>query len=652
MNVNLWKNVRGGRFARIAKRIVCALPIAALALSLPLLPGGVAPNGGSPSFPADGSGLVYADDVSPTADHMIRVHLSSLGAPPAFVAELHGAYTLQDNGAIVTGVVNVAANGADGIIFTAGAAVFVLDNDILLQAPTRNVTDSISIGGNNYPGDLRIINKGGALKLISHIDMETYVLGVVPYEAGNSTSYLEAIKAQAVAARTFAYYVMNSRARESQEHDLVNTTASQVYRGYDAKYVNANNAVIATACQILVTPAGENVFSCYSASNGGYTEYPRSSGAAGTNFAYLPYKEDANDLKFALSHGNYNASVTIPKSIAAVDLKTSPAQPYAMLREAMLITGVDPAILPDDSTVSVKTIELTNPRYVDNDAPRVHTGADFTLKLPKIGDQEARNIKLSFGPYIDGKNILRPFLNDKLGLADKTKFSRLYLREDTDAFLLASVRYGHSAGMSQTGAFQMSADGKSYQEILAFYYLTGSKTTLISKPWPINNGVVTGPAPVEEMVIEEETDEEETEYDLTAYSAKGYVKTKGSLNVRSGPATSYKKIGTLKYKAKVTITGKSGSWYRIKHKGDVGFVMKKYIKITSETKKASYPFKAKVNVKSGKLTVRSGAGTKYKKLGALKKNAKLSVKGAKGSWYKITYKKKTAYVLKKYLKKI
>jgi uncharacterized protein YgiM (DUF1202 family) len=143
-------------------------------------------------------------------------------------------------------------------------------------------------------------------------------------------------------------------------------------------------------------------------------------------------------------------------------------------------------------------------------------------------------------------------------------------------------------------------------------------------------------------------------YKVTPYSAKGYVSAKSALNVRSGPATSYKKLGTLKHRAKVTVTGKSGSWYRIKYKSGAGFITKKYIKITSvaKKKKTVYPFKAKVKIKSGKLYVRSGAGTKYKKVGTLKKNAKITVKSAKGSWYRITYKKKPAYVLKKYVKKV
>ncbi|MDR1292141.1 MAG: SpoIID/LytB domain-containing protein, partial [Clostridiales Family XIII bacterium] len=438
------------------KRILCALPIAALSLSLPLIPGGVAADreGDSPlSAVPDGSGYVYAADAPPTADHMIRVHLSSLGSPVSVALNVAGSYTVQENGLAIAGAVTASADALTGGVNVAyGGVTYPLGGDILLKAATQRVTDHLTINGKNFPGDLRIMNKGGKLKLISHVDMETYALGVVPYESGNSKSYVEAGKAQAVAARSYAYYVMNSRNRLEQEHDIVNTTASQVYNGYDEKYTYANYAVTSTACQILQTPSGGNVYARYSASNGGHTEFNRSSG----NYPYLPYKDDPYDLNFALTHSNYSASVTIPKSISVQDLKSNGAQPYVMLRSAMIMSGVDPAALPD-GFVSVKQIALTHPRYTDNNTERSYTGAIFTLGLTTGVDKD-----IVFGPYVDSSGVKRPFLNDKLGLSDKSKFAMLYLRDDGDSFLLAAVRYGHAVGMSQIGAFQMSVNGSSY----------------------------------------------------------------------------------------------------------------------------------------------------------------------------------------------
>ena len=68
-------------------------------------------------------------------------------------------------------------------------------------------------------------------------------------------------------------------------------------------------------------------------------------------------------------------------------------------------------------------------------------------------------------------------------------------------------------------------------------------------------------------------------------TGKGKVKTKGSnLNVRSGPGTNYGKIGKLKNKSSVTLTGYNGKWYQIDYNGKKGYVSASYI-TTSDKKK-------------------------------------------------------------------
>ncbi|MFJ8264772.1 SH3 domain-containing protein [Peribacillus asahii] len=71
----------------------------------------------------------------------------------------------------------------------------------------------------------------------------------------------------------------------------------------------------------------------------------------------------------------------------------------------------------------------------------------------------------------------------------------------------------------------------------------------------------------------------------------------------------------------------------------------------SSTTEAASTKTAFVNIKSGTLNVRSGAGTKYKKVGSLKKGAKVAIySNTKNGWSEIRYKKKKAYVATKYLK--
>ena len=119
-----------------------------------------------------------------------------------------------------------------------------------------------------YPGDLTLTVKDGAIRPILTLPLESYLQGVVPYEMSDSFP-LEALKVQAVCARTYALSKMNS----SAEYDVVDNTNDQVFRGIPDKSENTSRAVTETAGLIL-TWNDKLITAWYSASNGGQTELP------------------------------------------------------------------------------------------------------------------------------------------------------------------------------------------------------------------------------------------------------------------------------------------------------------------------------------------------------------------------------------------
>ena len=151
---------------------------------------------------------------------------------------------------------------------------------------------------------------------------------------------------------------------------------------------------------------------------------------------------------------------------------------------------------------------------------------------------------------------------------------------------------------------------------------------------------------------------------------KGTVATKKDpLTVRSGPGSSYSKIGTVAKGKTFNVTGKSTDksgvvWYRLTYNGKTGYVSSLYVKTTSTSSGSSggsssttpvTNTKGTVNTKSDPLTVRSGAGTKYSKLGTLAKGKTFDINGqAKDSagtvWYQMVYNGKTGYVSSQYVK--
>ncbi|MDQ4007742.1 MAG: SpoIID/LytB domain-containing protein, partial [Actinomycetota bacterium] len=145
-----------------------------------------------------------------------------------------------------------------------------------------------------YRGVLRAVN-GNTVNVLT---MDRYLRGVVPAEMPASWS-LEALKSQAVAARTYA---TNERSRNrTRYYQTCDTTSCQVYGGVAYEHANTNRAVRETARQIL-RYNGEPAFTQFSASSGGWT-------SAG-GYPYLPARKDPWDKWSGNSVHRWSATVS------------------------------------------------------------------------------------------------------------------------------------------------------------------------------------------------------------------------------------------------------------------------------------------------------------------------------------------------------
>ncbi|HMB53873.1 MAG TPA: SpoIID/LytB domain-containing protein [Thermoanaerobaculia bacterium] len=122
-----------------------------------------------------------------------------------------------------------------------------------------------------YRGDLLVyLNPRGSLNLINELDLEDYLRGVVPAEMGPALyPRIEALKAQAVAARTYTLRNLGGFAEEG--YDLCATPRCQVYAGFGGEHPLSDRAVAETAGQVLLA-GDELVDARYSATCGGHTE--------------------------------------------------------------------------------------------------------------------------------------------------------------------------------------------------------------------------------------------------------------------------------------------------------------------------------------------------------------------------------------------
>lgn len=126
----------------------------------------------------------------------------------------------------------------------------------------------VKLNGKAYRGKIEVfVNSRGSLTVVNVVPMEDYLLGVVPNELGLPS--MEAQKAQAVAARTYAW--ANAGRFGSQGFDVLPTVYSQVYLGVSSENANGTRAVRETA-GIVATYNGVPINAKYTSTCGGRTE--------------------------------------------------------------------------------------------------------------------------------------------------------------------------------------------------------------------------------------------------------------------------------------------------------------------------------------------------------------------------------------------
>lgn len=152
------------------------------------------------------------EEAQQSAAPTVRVWLRRLGLTDRADLTLDGVYTAQ----LPSGVEMSFPKGSQVTVLVRSGELYLFYEGMSLHAGTalqliRNASESTESegirfveGGNFYPGDLTLtLTDQGLLRPVCTLSVEDYLLGVVPYEMSNSFP-LEALKAQAVCARTYA----------------------------------------------------------------------------------------------------------------------------------------------------------------------------------------------------------------------------------------------------------------------------------------------------------------------------------------------------------------------------------------------------------------------------------------------------------------
>ena len=436
----------------------------------------------------------------------IRVLLRRLNLADRTDLTLTGRYLVRS----ASGAEMMLADGAkvtvllqDGqlLFFSGGVSASLGKSVSFLQQDSGSTLPGIrfNLQAGFYPGSLSLTidTSGEAPKLqpILTLPLETYLQGVVPYEMGDGFPE-EALKAQAVCARTYALSHMNAKTA----WDVVDTTNDQVFRGLAASAPKSEQAVKDTEGLVL-TCDGKLITAWYSASNGGQTELPSNvwTGAVPRCFAMTDDPWDAS---------NPDATVrTCTLNRDGSDL--SPAFVKLLRSAALADPRLSDAVPEEDAFVvrALTALELTTPRYA---APsRLMTKLAVTFELAprqkeapetaETGDapEEAADGIVMEEDDLDITELLSeipvivtldlfPETMIALGLSVSGADNEIVtVTEDETSFTLTAGRFGHGVGMSQRGAQQMARSEKTFQEILSFYYPGSVLKKYSSEPAPL-----------------------------------------------------------------------------------------------------------------------------------------------------------------------
>jgi stage II sporulation protein D len=147
-----------------------------------------------------------------------------------------------------------------------GVALGSWQGDRLSIEPTGD--GLVWIGDGWYRGRTELVRQGQGVTAVNRVDLEAYLYSVVGGEAIPSWPQ-EALKAQAVAARTYALYQLSTSA--NRFYDVDTTTNTQVYKGLSSEYLSTHEAVDGTTGQII-TYNGKAILAAFHSSSGGHTE--------------------------------------------------------------------------------------------------------------------------------------------------------------------------------------------------------------------------------------------------------------------------------------------------------------------------------------------------------------------------------------------
>ena len=373
----------------------------------------------------------------PKEEPVIRVGLSDGQASAVVTAD--GEYVIRD-AATGQGIDKIAAKSIT-TVSVKNRKLVVNGKAISAQKIRFSIADSrtaryLSVAGSKYRGDIvLVLAEDQTITVVNEVKLDDYIGGVISEEMSPEWP-LEALKAQAVAARTFAAYSLGIH--DADGYDVCATTHCQVYGGIESESPAGLRAVSATRGEIMAYQ-GKPIYAAFHSSSGGMTA--GSEEAGGNALPYLKPVRDPQDAANTNSHWQV--------TLSAKELS-------AKLSAAGFRIG------------NLKAVELTPLDIGKGASDRYPSGRIKQVRF--IGSLQTVNVP---GPKLRWVVGLPSTLADvRRGAGKKAAPNakgKIEFSDPNAEVVFDGYGRGHGIGMSQWGAKALAAK-KTYREILNHYY--------------------------------------------------------------------------------------------------------------------------------------------------------------------------------------
>ncbi len=358
---------------------------------------------------------------------------------------------------------------------------------LTVRPNAANNPSVLSVNGKQYRGEMECRRFSDSdMTVINSLNIEQYLYGVVPGEI-EASAPIEAVKAQAVAARTYTYLSMGNY--KKWDFDVVNTVSSQVYGGYDIEKPASNQAVNETKGK-KVLYNGRLASLHYYSSSGGMTE--DNVNVWGTDTPYLksvpdPY-EAGNSYNYNWSKTFTAADIKMKLFLSGVeigDIVSMAAEEYTPAGRVnkLKIVGTQGSITYTKE--DIRKILGDNGNYLPSRMFTINSGgsgssgagsgsssasvisADGKTTVNIIGAKAVT----STGTEVIASNTgsVKVLGSDGSALITGTGTGTGTVPSGT--YVLTGKGWGHAIGMSQEGAKGFARNGYTYDKILMHYFI-------------------------------------------------------------------------------------------------------------------------------------------------------------------------------------